>query len=284
MILWPILARRQERRKKAEREAKRQTKYRAYIDDMHTKIEAERRSQGDILTENVVTLDDCVRRIHGPERSLWERTTGHGDFLGFRLGMGVGDFDAEIKHAPRKFTLDDDDLQDIMLDLAEEPKALPNVPVAMSMLEEPVWASSATASKPMSLARGIVMQLVALHGTTSSSSASSTTRRRRRSWSSRAGCRTRGATTARCASWPPVLTIYTPLGGPGAGAGPPRAVQGRGRPGRAQAALRGVRLGQGPGGQERPHRRGSCGRRRREASTWSRSTTSCTSCRGSAGR
>ena len=164
MILWPILARRQERRKKAEREAKRQTKYRAYIDDMRTRIEAERRSQGDILTENVVTLDDCVRRVRGRERSLWERTTGHGDFLGFRLGMGVGDFDAEIKHAPRKFTLDDDDLQDIMLALAEEPKALPNVPVTMSLLEEPVLGVIGDRDQAVSLARGIATQLVALHG------------------------------------------------------------------------------------------------------------------------
>ena len=204
MILWPILARRQERRRKAEREAKRQTKYRAYIDDMRTRIEAERRSQGDILTENVVTLDDCVRRVHGRDRSLWERTTGHGDFLGFRLGMGVGDFDAEIKHAPRKFTLDDDDLQDIMLALAEEPKALPNVPVAMSLLEEPVVGVIGARDQAVSLARGIVdaargaswlrraqarLRLRPVRGGRVGVHALAAARMERRS--------------ARCASWPP---------------------------------------------------------------------------------
>ncbi len=99
MILWPILARRHERIQKAEREAKRQTKYRAYIDEMSAKIKAERRSQSEILFENLVTVDDCVRRIRARERGLWERTTSHDDFLLVRLGMGTGVFDAQIKHA-----------------------------------------------------------------------------------------------------------------------------------------------------------------------------------------
>ena len=68
MILWPILTRRHERAAKAEREQKRQTKYRAYIEDTRQKIEAERRSQSEILHENIVTLDDCVRRIRARER------------------------------------------------------------------------------------------------------------------------------------------------------------------------------------------------------------------------
>ena len=164
MILWPILARRQERRKKAEREDVRQNKYRAYIDDMRTRIDAERRNQSDILTENIVTLEDCVQRIQRRERGLWERTTSHGDFLGFRLGIGEGEFDAEIKHAPRKFTLDDDDLQDIMLELAERPKTLPDVPVAMSLLKESVLGIIGERGQAVRIAHGIVTQLVALHG------------------------------------------------------------------------------------------------------------------------
>jgi S-DNA-T family DNA segregation ATPase FtsK/SpoIIIE len=163
MILWPILARRHERRRRAEREQKRQTKYRAYIEQTRVAIETERRTQSEILNENIVTMPDCVQRVRSRARNLWERTADHNDFLQFRLGMGVGVFEADIKHAERKFTLEDDDLQDVMLALAEEPKALPNVPVALSLLHQPIVGLIGDRTVSRDFVRGIVMQLVALH-------------------------------------------------------------------------------------------------------------------------
>ena len=164
MILWPILSRRYDRRQRAKREAKRQTKYRAYLEDVRAEIEVARRTQTEILHETITTLQDCVERIRSRARSLWERTTGHNDFLSFRLGVGDGIFDADIRHAERKFTLEDDDLQDIMLDIAEEPRKLPDVPIALSLLEHPILGVIGDRTITQDLVKGIILQLAALHG------------------------------------------------------------------------------------------------------------------------
>ena len=164
MILWPILSRRYERRQRRKREAKRQTKYRAYLEDVQREIEAARRTQAEILHETIITLQDCIERIRTRARSLWERTTGHNDFLSFRLGIGEVVFDAEIRHAERKFTLEDDDLQDIMLDIAEEPRKLPDVPIQLSLLEHPILGVIGDRAITQDLVKGIILQLAALHG------------------------------------------------------------------------------------------------------------------------
>jgi S-DNA-T family DNA segregation ATPase FtsK/SpoIIIE len=163
MILWPNLTRRYERERRVAREQRRQSKYRAYIEQMRQAIEAERRSQSEILHVSITTLEDCVDLIRSRARSLWERTASHNDFLRFRLGLGAGEFDAEIKYAPRKFTLDDDDLQDVMLALAEAPKTLPNVPIALSLLEHPVVGIIGDRELTGPLLAGMLTQLVALH-------------------------------------------------------------------------------------------------------------------------
>ncbi len=64
----------------------------------------------------------------------------------------------------RKFTLDDDDLQEIMLAAAEEPRTLDDVPVGLSLVEHPVLGVIGDRPKARELVGGIVTQLVALHG------------------------------------------------------------------------------------------------------------------------
>ncbi len=163
MVLWPILTKRYEKRRKIEREAERQEKYKAYLEKTRGEIEAERGRQAEIMNSNVVTVGECVARIRSRERDLWERTIGHNDFLRVRLGMGDWPMDAEIKYAERHFSLDDDNLQDDMYSLAEEPRLLRDVPVSLSLVEQPILGIIGEREATKALLRGVIAQLVALH-------------------------------------------------------------------------------------------------------------------------
>lgn len=163
MVLWPILSKRYEKKNRIKKEAERQKKYAAYLDKMRDTIEDERKRQSQILCENVVTIEDCVQRIRARERNLWERTIGHNDFMKARLGIGDWPFDADIKYSERKFTIDEDNLQEEMLAIAEDPRLLREVPVSLSLIEQPIVGLIGDRTEAREQLRGIIIQLAALH-------------------------------------------------------------------------------------------------------------------------
>lgn len=163
MILWPILNRRHERRRNAEREAVRQERYLEYLVQTRKEIEDERLRQGEILTENMLSLAECVQRVRERERSLWERMNSHNDFLRLRLGIGDWPMDIDIKYAERRFSLDDDGLLEQMYQIAEQPRVLRDVPVSISLREQHVIGLIGDRVRTMELVRSMVLQLAALH-------------------------------------------------------------------------------------------------------------------------
>ncbi|THF73921.1 type VII secretion protein EssC [Cohnella fermenti] len=162
-LLWPILTRKYDRKKRAERESRRQSKYRDYIEQIRQEIADEAVHQSRILHENHVTVDDCVTRIRLRQRNLWERTRGQNDFLTVRLGLGQLPLDAEIHYPEKRFMLDDDNLQEELYKLAEEPKVLQQVPVTLSLAEDWVSGFIGNRSNVVDLVKGIILQLIALH-------------------------------------------------------------------------------------------------------------------------
>ncbi|XID94296.1 type VII secretion protein EssC [Paenibacillaceae bacterium WGS1546] len=162
-ILWPILTRRHEKKKAKRREKQRQEKYVAYLHEVGREIENESERQSRILHENHVTIDDCVSRIRLRQRNLWERTSSQNDFLKVRLGIGALPLDAEVKFPEKRFTLDDDNLQDELYKLAEKPKVLEQVPITLSLTEDWFCGLIGNRSSVADLVKGIVWQLTALH-------------------------------------------------------------------------------------------------------------------------
>ncbi len=162
-VLWPLLSRKYEAKRRAEKEQIRQEKYSAYLQEMEEKIANECAHQKQILHENYVTIDDCVARIMQGQRNMWERTHGHNDFLRVRLGLGNLSLDADLKFPEKKFSLEDDNLQDELFELAEKPRVLDNVPITLSLAED--WISGVIGSRDSvtDLAKGILLQLISLH-------------------------------------------------------------------------------------------------------------------------
>lgn len=162
-ILWPILTKKYEKKKRIEREKLRQEKYKKYIEITRQKIADECIHQSEILHENHVTVDECVARVKHRLRNLWERALGQNDFLKVRLGIGNLPLEAEVKYPQKKFTLDEDNLQEELYKLGEEPKMLNQVPITLSLTENWISGIIGKRSNVIEILKAIIIQLTALH-------------------------------------------------------------------------------------------------------------------------
>lgn len=162
-VLWPILTKRYEKKQKIKNEIKRQKKYLAYLDEVRDEIKRKCKEQSDILTENFVDPNECISRVFEEKSTLWERTNTHGDFLKLRVGLGSLPLDADVTCPEKKFTMDEDNLQDAMLSLGSEPKVLNNVPISISLIEKFISGIYGSKAEVANLLKMLILQIVTLH-------------------------------------------------------------------------------------------------------------------------
>lgn len=162
-VLWPILTKRYEKKQKIKNELKRQKKYLAYLDEVRDEIKRKCKEQSDILTENLVDPNECISRVYEEKANLWERTNTHSDFLKLRVGLGSLPLDADVTCPEKKFTMDEDNLQDAMLSLGSEPKVLNNVPISISLIEKFISGIYGSKLEVINLLKMLVLQIVTLH-------------------------------------------------------------------------------------------------------------------------
>lgn len=162
-VLWPILTKKYEKKTKLKNEKKRQDKYLAYLDSVRDEIKRKTKEQSDILQENLVTLEECADRIAEEKANLWERALGHSDFLKLRLGLGNLPLDADVKFPEKKFTMDDDNLQDAMLSLGSEPKQLINVPISVSLVDNMTVGVYGDYIQTVNMIKSLILQMISLH-------------------------------------------------------------------------------------------------------------------------
>ncbi len=162
-ILWPLISKRYEKNKNIKNEQKRQEKYMAYLQSIRDEIKKTAREQSEILNENMVSATQCADRVISQSRNLWERYVGNKDFLKLRLGKGNLPLDAKINCTNKKFSMDEDNLWDAMLQLGKERKELENVPISVSLMEKRVLGMYGEKYLLYSLAKSMLIQLVSYH-------------------------------------------------------------------------------------------------------------------------
>ena len=132
MIFWPLLNKRYQKKQQKKREELRQNKYKEYIEEKKNTIHTEMEKERQVLLENYITLEECYNIIMQRKRSLWEREIDQNDFLDLRLGLGGASFKGVVKYPEKRFSLEDDNLEQLVLDLGKESKELENVPINLS--------------------------------------------------------------------------------------------------------------------------------------------------------
>lgn len=162
-VLWPTITKKHAKKQRIINENKRQKRYLAYLDEIRDVVRRKSKEQSDILEENLVSPEMCAERIAQISPNLWERVIGQSDFLRFRVGIGMVPLDAEIKFPPKKFSLDEDNLQDAMLSLGNEPKEIPNVPISISFVDDNIIGIFGNYGQSVNLVKSIILQAVSLH-------------------------------------------------------------------------------------------------------------------------
>lgn len=162
-VLWPVLTKKYEKKQRLVSDKKRQDKYLAYLDGIRDEIKRKCKEQSDILNENIISPDACADRIAEKKQNLWERAPGQDDFLRLRLGLGNLPLDADVKYPEKKFTMDDDNLQDAMLSLGAEPKQLVRVPISVSLVDNTTVGVCGESHETANMLKSLILQMIALH-------------------------------------------------------------------------------------------------------------------------
>ena len=134
-VMWPIITKRYERKRKREKEQKRQEKYGRYLDHKEKEIADCANEQNVIWNENFPTIENCVQKIINQDDTLFQRNAKQNDFLELRLGLGKRRVDIEIQYSKKTFSLVEDNLKDRLNTICESEKIIDNVPVTISLLK-----------------------------------------------------------------------------------------------------------------------------------------------------
>ncbi len=165
MILFPILNDKYEKKKKKENEETRQKRYREYINSKIELIDKIMEKQKNILYENYISAEECAKIIIHKESRLWERKIEDVDFLKIRLGIGDVPLEADIEYPEVEFTMEDDDLVDIVNTIANKSKIIKNVPITISLAEKFISGLIVENDERLieKFVQNLIMQLVTLH-------------------------------------------------------------------------------------------------------------------------
>ena len=164
MIVFPIVQKFYNKIKKREKERKRRRKYKKYIDARHDEIFKEINFQKQVLIEDNLSPDKVKDVIINRQRTLWERKSEHDDFLELRLGIGVKKPDVEIKYPEEHFTMDEDDLKDIITNLVNESKDIENVPITLNFRKNNKVGLIGSNDVISKFYDNLMLQIMAYHG------------------------------------------------------------------------------------------------------------------------
>jgi len=163
MLMWPMLNRGYQKKLKAKKEAERQEKYRKYIKDKEKEIDMIMKRQTQILHENYITSKDCESIILTKNRQLWERKIEQNDFLTVRLGLGDLPVELDIRYPEEHFTMEEDNLKDILNTLVNKSKILKDVPITVSLTQKYILAIVGKHQETTAFMKKIIFQLLTFH-------------------------------------------------------------------------------------------------------------------------
>lgn len=163
MLLWPLLIRIYQKRKRNRKEKKRITLYTKYIEEKKNLINEKRKKQIQVLNEDFSSMDECREIIFGQKMSFWGKKNTDEDFLNISLGYGTVPMFIDIQYPEEHFSLEHDKLKDLVNDLIKEPKDLTNVPISYSLVDKYITAIIGDSKISQRLIDNILLQIFTFH-------------------------------------------------------------------------------------------------------------------------
>lgn len=159
----PLLMNKWEQHMKKKNEKKRQKKYKAYIEEKNELVNQIIKKQENILKNNNISLENICENIANKNTDVWSREIFDTDFL--QVMVGYGNLPAKIEiEAPKKtFSLEDDNLKDLVIEAANKKPMLSNVPITFSILEKKVLPIVNNSNNAYDYIRSLMLQIIYNH-------------------------------------------------------------------------------------------------------------------------
>ncbi len=165
-LIMPRITSAYQKRKRKKREKERQTKYKAYLEKMDTKIQNALKEEAQILRENNLSVKECVDVILKKNRHFWSREIVDEDFLQVRLGIGTIKSFVNVSAPQERFTLDVDNLQEMVYEVDKKSKNLSDVPITVNLTNQTILSFVFNCTYKDDYINGIITQILALHSAT----------------------------------------------------------------------------------------------------------------------
>lgn len=144
-------------------EKKRREKYGEYLEEKRSEIRAEIAAERAALTEMYPASQDLLAFAFDGSERLWERKSRDDDFLSVRIGAGRLPLQAQVDFPMDRFQLEEDELEDEMDRLAQEPRELEDAPILLPLRKDFVCGVCGEAGGRRQLLRSLMLQLVLTH-------------------------------------------------------------------------------------------------------------------------
>ena len=164
MIIFPFAQKIYTRKQKEKKEIKRREMYKKYIDNKRTEIIRELDYQKSVILEDNLSMKNVRDVILNKSRTLWERKLTHNDFLQLRLGIGNKIPEIEIKYAEERFTIEEDDLKNLIVDLVNESREIEDVPITLNFITHNKVALVGKKEIINKFFDNLMLQVMAYHG------------------------------------------------------------------------------------------------------------------------
>lgn len=161
-LIMPRIIAAYQKRKRKKREQERQVKYKAYLTKIDDKIQKELKKQAQILRESNLSTKECCSAIMNQNRNFWSRVIQDEDFLNVRLGIGNIPSYVKVVAPEEHFTLDEDNLQDMVYEVDKNSKTLVDVPISLSLTEQSILAFVFNCTYKNEYIDNLIVQLTAL--------------------------------------------------------------------------------------------------------------------------
>lgn len=161
---WGIGRKIWQNKKDKKEEAKRQTKYRAYLDEKQTELlQREADNRGILASEYLATSVYLAALTREEDPHLWTMNTHHEDYGTVRIGTGIVKNPVPINAPKQHFVLEEDDLEQAAIELADAHKYVTTMTVTFNLRTTTTVGVVGDADYVRDFAHSLIVQLAHTH-------------------------------------------------------------------------------------------------------------------------
>lgn len=162
-LMWPLITKTYQKRLRVRKEQKRQETYIKYLNKLEGIVAEETANQQKLLCSSDFSMEACTERVKSATPYIWERTPKHSDFLCVGLGRGRLPLKVNVQYSERKFSIEQDNLTEMMYSFGEKKRWVDNVPVCLPLTEYFVSGIYGDSRSLNAYVKSLILQIATMH-------------------------------------------------------------------------------------------------------------------------